>query len=284
MIRRELEIVVISDVHLGTYACHSQELLQYLKSIQPKILVLNGDIMDAEHFKRHLFSNDHLAVIEYLLQMAAQGTKVYYLSGNHDDIMRGYSPFVADHIIMRNHLEFVIDQKKYWIFHGDIFDASVTVSPSIAQIGLKSYKYLIKINRLIEHVRRYLGMSRLSLAKQVKNSVQKALRYVRDFETIIAEHAVKKNYDVVICGHIHVPVIKNMLDGKIIYMNSGDWVENLTALEYQYHTWKIHRYDPADYPPVSKRLQVPAKSFSYEKKLSNPFAVASLPQNLSPQT
>ena len=267
MIRREVEIVVISDVHLGTYACHSQELLQYLRSIRPRILVLNGDIIDAWHFRRSFFSNEHLAIIEYILKLSSEGTKVYYLSGNHDDIVRGYSPIVDGNIILRNHLEFVIDQKRYWIFHGDIFDTSVRIAPWLAKMGLKSYKYLVRFNRLVDKMRKYLGLPPISLAQKVKHKVRKAIKYISDFENIVAKHAEKKDFDVVICGHIHVPAIKKMNDGKVTYMNAGDWIENLTALEYQHRRWKIHHYDPADYPPISKRLQVPLISMRSDRDL-----------------
>lgn len=275
MIRREVEIVVISNVHLGTYACHSQELLQYLKSIKPRILVLNGDIIDAWHFRRSFFSNEHLAIIEYILKLASEGTKVYYLSGNHDDIVRSYSPIVDGNIILRNHLEFVIDQKKYWIFHGDIFDSCVTISPWIAKIGLRSYKYLVRLNRVIDKIRKYFGLAPLSLAQKVKQKVRKAIKYIGDFENIVAREAEKKGFDVVICGHIHVPVLKKMLDGKITYMNAGDWIENLTALEFQHRQWKIYQYDPADYPPVSKRLQVPMLPIQSEKDLNSSISLGS---------
>jgi UDP-2,3-diacylglucosamine pyrophosphatase LpxH len=256
MIKRELDIAVISDVHLGTFGCHSSELQQYLNSIRPKILILNGDIIDAFQFQQGLMSNEHLEIIRCVLKMAVQGTKVYYLSGNHDDIIRGYSAIVDENIVLRNHLELVIDQKKYWIFHGDIFDASVIISPAIAKIGLWSYRYLIMLNRIISKLRFSLGMSRLSLAQHVKRRIGRALKYIDNFENIISRHALKNEYDAVICGHIHVPVIKSMFGGRVTYMNSGDWVENLTALEYQYQKWKIFYYDPADFPPVSKRLQV----------------------------
>ncbi|MCB0689064.1 MAG: UDP-2,3-diacylglucosamine diphosphatase [Saprospiraceae bacterium] len=271
MIKRALEIVVISDVHLGAYACHSAELLQYLKSIQPKILVLNGDIIDAWHFKRNALSSNHLEIIDQLLEMVSGGTKIYYLSGNHDDIIRGYSPFNDEKIILRNHLEFVIDQKKYWIFHGDIFDASVSISPWIARLGLISYKYLIRINRLLDKIRK----PRLSLTRRMKSKVKRALKYIHDFEDIVARHALKKEYDVVICGHIHVPVIKKMLNGQVIYMNAGDWVENLTALEYQHHQWSLYRYDSADYTPVSKHLQVPQSELKIENKIPPAFSLGS---------
>jgi UDP-2,3-diacylglucosamine pyrophosphatase LpxH len=207
--------------------------------------------------------------------MSAEGTKIYYLSGNHDDIVRGYSPIVDGNIILRNHLELVIDQKKYWIFHGDIFDASVTISPIIAKLGLYSYKYLVKLNKAIDIIRVHLGMRRLSLAQHVKQRVKKALKYINDFESIVSRHALKKEYDVVICGHIHLPVIKKMFHGELTYMNAGDWIENLTALEYQHLTWKLYQYDPADYPPVSKRLQVPSVSPKPQKNPESPVALGS---------
>jgi UDP-2,3-diacylglucosamine pyrophosphatase LpxH len=257
MSKRQLDIAVISDLHLGNSACHANELLKYLKSIRPKTLILNGDVIDLEESANKHLPESHQAIISQIIRMATTYSKVYYLSGNHDKTEAQENPLQGSPVIFRKHLELVIDQKKYWIFHGDIFDASVTISPLIAKLGLLGYRNLIGFTRLQNRVRAYLGLSRLSLASLVKKRWSKALRYVADFEQLVCKHALKKDFDVVICGHIHVPVIKTDLDNKFVYMNAGDWVENLTALEYQNRLWKIHVYDEADYIPISKRLVVP---------------------------
>ncbi len=266
MLKRELDIAIISDVHLGTFACHARELLQYLKSIKTKTLVLNGDFVDIWEFRKRSFPKEHMAVLQYIMQMAAKGTKVYYLTGNHDDVLRKFSPFVAGNIILRDKLVLQIDQKKYWIFHGDIFDASVTISPLIAKLGGRGYTWLIRFNRLINNIRTKLGKSPLSLANAVKRSVKQASRYISDFENVAIEHAMKQDYDYVICGHIHLPQVRHIPESDLIYMNSGDWVENLTSLEYRGKKWSIYKYDPADYKIRSKRLH-PAEILPKEEIL-----------------
>jgi UDP-2,3-diacylglucosamine pyrophosphatase LpxH len=273
----ELEMVVISDVHLGSYGCHAPQLLQYLEIIRPKILILNGDIVDTERLKKNFLPVDHFNVIRQILRMSENGCKVYYLSGNHDHQGEGVNPFAGSQVIFRNQLELFVDHKKYRIFHGDIFDTSIMITPWIARAGLQSYRFLLRINRFIDRWRIRFGKPRLSLANQLKLRIKKAVKYIHDYENIVSHYALKKECDSVICGHIHVPVIKKMQDGKITYMNAGDWVENLTALEYQHREWKIYTYDPSDYTPVNQRLRVPAPartpvptsptdSFTWKKK------------------
>ncbi|NND08014.1 MAG: UDP-2,3-diacylglucosamine diphosphatase [Saprospiraceae bacterium] len=254
MVKRALDIAIISDVHLGTFACHAKELLQYLHSIHPKKLVLNGDFIDIWEFRKRSFPKEHVEILHQVMKMASQGTKVYYLTGNHDDIMRKFSPFQAGNIILRDKLVLQIDQKRYWIFHGDVFDATVTISPLIAKLGGRGYNWLIRLNRLINKLRKRLGYLPLSLANKVKHSVKRASKYISDFESAAIAHAKEQNYDYVICGHIHLPQMRHIPESGLTYMNAGDWVENLTALEYRNKNWALYHYDPADYKQRNSRL------------------------------
>ncbi len=254
MVKRKLDVVVISDVHLGTFACHALELLQYLNSLEVSTLIINGDFIDGWEFKKKFFPREHMEVLQRILQMAANGTKVYYLTGNHDDVMRQFSPMMAGNIIVKDKLELHIDHHRYWIFHGDIFDSSVTISPWIAKLGGRGYTWLVRLNRLVDNVRLRLGMARVSLANLVKHSVKRAVKYISDFEAIAIEHAARQSYQYVICGHIHMPVIRKIEDHGLTYMNSGDWVENLSALEYRFGEWSIYRYDVSDYELPMPRL------------------------------
>lgn len=256
--KRELDIVIISDVHLGTYGCHAKELLNYLKSINPRTLILNGDFIDIWQFRKHYFPKDHMQVIQRILKMAAKGTKVYYITGNHDDALRRYADFSSGNIHLRNKLLLKLKGKNYWIFHGDIFDASIKLSPLVARLGGKGYDYLILLNRLINKIRGLLGYSRMSFARKVKNRVKEAVKFIQDFEETAIELAAEQDYDYVICGHIHRAAMRSVsLNGqKVIYLNSGDWVESLTALEYQWGRWSIYEYDEADYEIVHPRLKV----------------------------
>ncbi|MEL7222599.1 MAG: UDP-2,3-diacylglucosamine diphosphatase [Bacteroidota bacterium] len=249
MKKRKLDIVVLSDIHLGTYGCHAKELLQYLKQIKPKILILNGDIIDAWQFKKNYFPVEHNEVIREILKKAVKGTEVYYLTGNHDDILRRFSEFSMGRLHLLDKLILDIDGKSYWFFHGDVFDASINISPWIAKIGGKSYDWLIWLNRIINHIRRSFGKDAMSFSKKIKASVKKAVKFVSDFEQTAVDHAIDQNFDYVICGHIHKPQFRtvNNAKGSVNYLNSGDWVESLTSLEYKDQSWCIYHYDPSHY-------------------------------------
>lgn len=256
--KKELDIVVLSDVHLGTYGCHAKELLQYLKSIKVGTLILNGDFIDMWQFRKRYFPKEHLQVIQRILKMSAKGTKVYYITGNHDDLLRRYTDFSSGNIHLRDKLILHLNHQKYWIFHGDVFDLTIQYSPYIAKLGGKGYDLLIRLNRIINNIRVATGRPRMSFAKKVKNQVKEAIRFIADFEQTAIRLAREEGFDYVICGHIHRPQLR-MVDenGKrVTYMNSGDWVENLTALEYQSGQWSVYEYHEADYKVVSPRLQV----------------------------
>jgi UDP-2,3-diacylglucosamine pyrophosphatase LpxH len=256
--KRLVDIAVISDVHLGTYGCHAKELLNYLGSIKPGTLILNGDFIDIWQFKKHYFPKEHLQVIQRILKMAAKGTKVYYITGNHDDALRRYSDFSSGNIHLRDKLVLQLGGASYWIFHGDIFDVCIKYSPFIAKLGGKGYDLLILLNRLINKVRFSMGLSRLSFAKKVKTQVKEAVKFISDFEETAVQIAIEEGYDYVICGHIHKPQARTVeREGKsVTYLNSGDWVENLTALEYAWGKWSLYEYHESDYHFVNPKLAV----------------------------
>lgn len=268
MYKRKPELVILSDIHLGTYGCHARELLNYLKSISPETLILNGDIVDFWSLKKSSFPKSHVEVLDTLIQMTYQGTKIYYITGNHDDVLRQISNFSLGNINLREKLILHLDQKKYWIFHGDVFDTSVTITPWLAKLGGISYDWLIRFNRLINKWRLRTGKERISLSKSVKNGVKQAVRFVHDFEKIIISQAIQQQYDYVICGHIHTPMIKKVTTskGEVMYMNSGDWVENLTSLEYYDGHWSIYEYDDLDFQVKNPKLTVESKRAKMAKK------------------
>lgn len=257
--KRELDMVIISDTHLGTYACHARELLNYLNSIEVKTLILNGDFIDIWRFRKQYFPKEHMQVIQRILKMAANGTRVYYITGNHDDALRRYTDFSSGNIHLRDKLVLQLSGKSYWIFHGDIFDVFSKYSPFITKLGGRSYDYLILLNRFINKIRTFLGWPRMSYSKKVKNRIKRAVRFISDFENTAIRLAARHEYDYVVCGHIHRPHMKTheTSEGKkITYLNSGDWVENLTSLEYQWGRWSVYEYDEMDYNYVNPRLRV----------------------------
>lgn len=259
--KRHLNTVVISDTHLGTYGCHAKELLNYLQSINPETLILNGDFIDIWQFSKRYFPDSHMKVIHEIMKMALSGTKVYYITGNHDDTLRKFSEFSAGNFHLRDKLVLNIKGKNYWIFHGDVFDVSIKHTRWLAKLGAKGYGLLILLNRLVNKFRKGLGKPRMSFAGKIKAGFKKAVKQVDDFEETAIDLAIQNNYDYVICGHIHQPIIKTITKGdhSIIYMNSGDWTENLTALEYRNNKWELYRYDEVEYEYVSPLIKVKDK-------------------------
>jgi UDP-2,3-diacylglucosamine pyrophosphatase LpxH len=244
--KRELDLVVISDVHLGTFGCRAEELLKYLSSIKPKTLVLNGDIIDIWQFSKHYFPKSHMQVIRYLTSLLSEGTKIYYVTGNHDEMLRKFKGFKLGEFEIVNKVVMELDGHKAWIFHGDVFDVTMKHSKWLAKLGGKGYDILIMLNTIVNWFSQKLGYGRLSFSKKIKNNVKSALKYINNFEETVAELAVFNEYDYVVCGHIHQPKMRRITDedGKsTLYLNSGDWIENLTALEYDNKKWSIYHYN-----------------------------------------
>lgn len=242
---REVEIIVLSDLHLGTFGCHAKELIRYLKSIRPKKLILNGDIVDMWYFKKRYFPKEHFQVVEIFLEMLQDGVDIYYLTGNHDDMLRRFSDLSLGKFKLLDKLVLKIDNKMHWFFHGDVFDASIQHTKWIAKLGGEGYELLIRFNRTLNVILNKLGQPSMSLSKAVKNNVKKAVKYINDFETTAAELAIDNGYDYVVCGHIHQAQNRIIQHNgrQVTYMNSGDWVENLTALEYNHGQWCIFEYE-----------------------------------------
>jgi UDP-2,3-diacylglucosamine pyrophosphatase LpxH len=247
--KRKIDVLVISDVHLGTYGCHSKELLRYLKSVKPKMVVLNGDIIDMWQFKKRYWPKSHMKVIHHIIKWVTKGVKVYYITGNHDELLRKFAGFKMGSLVIDNKLVLNLDGKKTWIFHGDVFDVTMKYSKWLTRLGSHGYDILILINVFCNWISVKMGRGKISLSKTIKNSVKQAVKFINDFEKTTAEIAIKNGYDYVLCGHIHHPEIKVISDGsnQVNYLNSGDWVENLTALEYSKGKWELHRYKEADY-------------------------------------
>ena len=254
--KRKIPLVVLSDVHLGTYGCHAKELLQYLKSINPQTLVLNGDIIDMWSFSKRYFPVAHMEVLRYIIKMSNLGTRVIYITGNHDEALRKYSDFILGNLELVDKLILDLDGKKTWIFHGDVFDSSTKgYAKILAKLGGKGYDLLILINSLINWILVAFGKEKRSFSKTIKNSVKKAVSFVSNFETTAAEIAIQKKYSYVVCGHIHMPQMKKVKNeqGEVLYLNSGDWIENLTALEYKKEKWKIYTYKKSDFSNEDKK-------------------------------
>ena len=237
-------MLVISDVHLGTYGCHAIELLQYLKSIKPKKVVLNGDIIDMWQFSKRYWPKSHMQIIKHFTRWIVQGVPVYYVTGNHDEMLRKFVGFHLSSFKIVNKVVIKLDGKKAWFFHGDVFDVTMKYSKWLARLGAIGYDLLILLNRLVNKLSQKMGKGPVSMSKRLKNSVKHAIKFIDDFEQTAAEIAITNGYQYVACGHIHQPAMRMVANehGEVTYLNSGDWVENLTALEYYDKQWHMYRY------------------------------------------
>ena len=248
--KREVEVVVLSDIHLGTYGCHAKELVAYLKSVSPKVLILNGDVIDGWAFSKRYFPNSHMSVLSEFFKMMKKGTQVIYITGNHDEFLRKYTDLSMGNLFLTDKYLLEIEGKKHWIFHGDVFDHTTSGSAKfIAKLGGMGYDWLILVNRAINWILEKFGKGKVSLSKKVKNSVKKAVKFIGDFEKKATEIAINNHYDYVICGHIHQPADKiwTTEKGSVHYLNSGDWIENLSWLEYNHGEWNLKFFNEKDF-------------------------------------
>lgn len=247
--KRKVELLVLSDIHLGTYGCHAKELLRYLKSINPKTIILNGDIIDIWQFSKRYWPKAHMKVLKHIIGWISKGKTVYYITGNHDEMLRKFVPFKLGTFKLKNKVVLTLNDKKVWFFHGDIFDVTMKHSRWLAKLGAVGYDTLILINRAVNFLSQSVGKGRISLSKKIKDSVKSAVKFIDDFEQTAADIAIENEFDYVVCGHIHQPAMRKVTSskGQIMYLNSGDWIENLTSLEYNDGRWQIYKYFESDF-------------------------------------
>lgn len=235
--------IVLSDIHLGAEGSKVNELIDYLKFYTCDKLILNGDIIDGWKLKGSgKWKKKHTKFIKLLLKLTEKyDTKIIYLRGNHDDFLDNILPFKMGNItIVRN---YILNScgKRYLVIHGDIFDSITSQLKWLAKLGDIGYSLLIWLNTRYNNYRTRKGLPYYSLSKEIKNKVKQAVNFISDFETKLVEIANKRNCNGIICGHIHSPAIKMM--GDIEYMNSGDWIENLSGLFEDYDgNWQIKLY------------------------------------------
>lgn len=248
--KRHVDVVVISDVHLGTYGCRAKELLHYLKSIKPKTVVLNGDIIDIWQFSKSYWPKSHMKVVKHIMTWLSKGVKVYYVTGNHDEMLRKFEGFKMGSFKIVNKLILNLENdEKAWIFHGDVFDITMQHSKWLAKLGAIGYDSLIILNSMVNWVsEKIFKKGKISFSKKIKNSVKGAIKFINGFEETAAGIGISMNYQYVVCGHIHHPEMRKIEqnEGSIMYLNSGDWIENLTALEYHKGQWEMFRFKDSD--------------------------------------
>ena len=252
--KRNIDIVVISDIHLGTYGCHAKELLNYLKSINPQTIILNGDIIDIWQFSKRYWPKSHMKIIKYIFKLISEEKRVYYIPGNHDEMLRKFVDFKLGTFSIHNKVVLELNGEKAWFFHGDVFDVTMQHSKWLAKLGAIGYDSLILVNSCVNFVSNFFGKGKISLSKKIKDSVKSAVKFINNFEETATNIAIENKFDFVVCGHIHHPIIKEIenKNGKVMYLNSGDWVENLTALEYVNNQWNVFNYNEDDFEKETK--------------------------------
>lgn len=275
---RKIDISVISDVHLATHASKAKTLLVYLKSINPDILVLNGDIIDSWRFSKNYFPKSHLKVIRQLLKMLEKGVRVVYITGNHDDVFRKFNDVKLGNFSIVNQLELNVGGKRTWIFHGDVFDHIIHHSPWLAKLGAAAYGFLTVFNKIINVFLKLLGGKEMILYKSMSDRIARHGKVLTNFEKAIANAAAVKNFDTVICGHTHIPVDKQICTdkGEVRYINCGDWVEHFSAAEFTKGDWSIVYTPDEVIEPVESpedELFIPDKKQVY-KSIIEELAVA----------
>ncbi|MEM9281030.1 MAG: UDP-2,3-diacylglucosamine diphosphatase [Verrucomicrobiota bacterium] len=229
--RPEFETVFLSDIHLGSRNSKASEVITFLKTLRCKTLVLNGDIVDAWALNGSgKWLPEHTRFVRTVLKkMEKQGTHVIYLRGNHDDILERFLPVSFGNLVIEEEYVHKTPKGDYLVVHGDGFDAVTTNHKWVAVAGAVGYDALLKINRIYNKWRTFRGKPHYSLSKTVKARVKSAVSFVGRYEDQLKELARIRHCRGIICGHIHTPADK-LLDEEIHYINSGDWVESLTAI------------------------------------------------------
>jgi len=242
---RHYRAIWISDVHLGTRGCKAAFLLDFLKHTESDYLYLVGDIVDGWRLRSSWYWNQlHNDVIQKLLRKARKGTKVVYVPGNHDEMLRDYLDlhFGGVHVVGEA-LHRTADGRRLLIIHGDAFDGVVRHARWLAFLGDRAYNAALVINHWFNKARLALGYPYWSLSAYLKHRVKNAVNYVSDYEVAVAAEARRRGADGVVCGHIHKAEIRE-IDG-ILYCNDGDWVESCTAL-VEHHDGRLEILHWAD--------------------------------------
>jgi len=229
--RLSCRTVILSDIHLGTPDSKANEVVKFLKHVRCQKLILNGDIIDGWALKRGgRWTSRHSRVIRKFIKMSEkEGVEVVYLRGNHDDILERFLPLTLGNIrLVKEHIHMSAEGKRYLVIHGDGFDSVSTNHRWLAAAGAVGYDLLLSLNRIYNLWRSWRGKEYFSFSKAVKAKVKSAVSFVGRYEELLQGLASHRDCDGIICGHIHTP--ENRQVGSIHYLNSGDWVESLSAI------------------------------------------------------
>jgi UDP-2,3-diacylglucosamine pyrophosphatase LpxH len=261
-VKTHYKTIIVSDVHLGTKGSKSKEIARFLKQFQCDNLILNGDIIDGWQLKKSgSWKRKHTRFFNRVLKMMEnQSTKVYYLRGNHDDFLDQILPLQIGRLQILADMTYESNGKTYFITHGDVFDSITTNLRWIAYLGDVGYTFLLWLNRVVNYYRYKKGLPYFSLSQFVKGKVKQAVSYVDDYETELAKMAKAKGCDGIICGHIH-KAENRMIDG-VHYLNSGDWVETMSALAEDHEgNWELIYFNQIDFKKMDtpQEISIPSR-------------------------
>lgn len=235
------QAIIVSDLHLGTKDSKAEEFIEFLETHPTDLLILNGDIVDGWALNRGTkWKKQHTKVISKLLQLSNK-TRIIWIRGNHDEFIQEFIGTHLGAIEIREDYKLVINNtmESYYIFHGDVIDIFITKYKWLSKIGAIGYDFALWLNRVYNTYRKWRKLPYQSISQKIKGGVKAATNYINDFETTALSMASKKGCDGVICGHIHQPEDR-MIDGKR-YLNSGDWIENMSAICIEY-TGNLYLY------------------------------------------
>ena len=244
-LRKNYRTVVLSDIHLGTSHSKVAEVSNFLRTVNCERLILNGDIIDGWHLQKNgtkKWQPAHTQFFKIIMKlMEKRDTEVIYVRGNHDDFLDNLAPLKLSNISIVK--DYILESagKRFYVTHGDVFDSVTSNMKWLSVLGDKGYNVLLWVNGMYNRYRIKNGKPYYSLSQAVKHKVKQAVSFISGFEDMLADLARTKGCDGVICGHIHYP--EDRMIGNIRYLNSGDWVESLSALtEDMDGIWRIFRY------------------------------------------
>ncbi|MEP2980265.1 MAG: UDP-2,3-diacylglucosamine diphosphatase [Lentilitoribacter sp.] len=222
--------IFLSDIHLGTKGCQADMLLDFLREYDAEFIYLVGDIFDGWRLKKGWFwPQSHNDVVQKLLRKSRKGSKIIYVPGNHDEVMRNYLGTHFGGIEVKDRDIYTsLRGEQFLIIHGDQYDMVVMNAKWLAHVGDWAYETTLKLSRYVNKIRRFWGGQYWSLSRWAKHKVKTAVNFIGDYEQVLILEAQKEKVDGIICGHIHHPTINKM--GSITYINTGDWVENCSAI------------------------------------------------------
>jgi UDP-2,3-diacylglucosamine pyrophosphatase LpxH len=254
----------ISDLHLGTPGCQAEKLLDFLKHTESTYLYLVGDIIDGWALRRRWFwHQSHNDVVQKILRKSRKGTFVTYIAGNHDEAARNFIGLAFGGIVIEDEVVHITEKgKRLLVLHGDRFDGVIQCAKWLAYLGDQAYTVMLKVNQWFNWGRRHVGLPYWSLSQYLKQRVKNAVSYITSFEVALAREAKTRNFDGVVCGHIHQPEIRDI--NGVTYCNDGDWVESLSALvetmdgELKLVYWHVDA--PRGLPAVPTTVKLPPNS------------------------